>query len=293
MFRQSFSRIYQNSHIFRKSFNPRYFSFSRYARKSLFSNFQKTLIGGVVVGGIGSYYLNSGNHIWLDSELDGYVQPETKVNPFPKVLEKDGEELQLLGIGVRAVSFLSIHVYAVGIYIPQSDIIKLPFILNKEKLPFEELQKLMLDPESGSAIISKLLNSGVNLCLRIVPVRPTDFGHLKDGFIRTIMAHPRFKTEGNTEEFGEGMNQLKRIFARKRHTPKNRILHLTRDDKGVLRVDFFDAESESKATSELLGTVTEPLVTELLFLQYLSGKQPSSEGARKSSIETLAKLASK
>jgi hypothetical protein len=291
MFRQSFFKLRQTSRLFRKGWSPKQFSTIRTGRSNLRTNLSRVLASGLIIGGIGSYYAYRSNTIWLDSEVANYVQPETKVKPFPVVVERNGDKFRLLGTGVRTVSFLSLHVYAIGIYIGENDLPKLPSILNAEKVSGEELEKSMLDPDTGSVIISKLLNSGVNLSLRIVPVRGTDFGHLKDGFVRSIMGHPRFKTEGNTDQFGEGLNQLKRIFSRKRNAPKNRILHLTRDERGILRVDYFDADSEEKTVAEPLGMVTEPLVSELLFLRYLSGKDPSSAGARKNSIERLVELA--
>lgn len=39
-------------------------------------------------------------------------QPDTKVDPFMRRINVDGRELWLLGLGVRSVSFLKIHVYA-------------------------------------------------------------------------------------------------------------------------------------------------------------------------------------
>jgi hypothetical protein len=105
------------------------------------------------------------------------------------------------------------------------------------------------------------------------------------------MANPRFKTEGNNEEFGEGISELKRVFSRKLAVPKFKILHLTRDRDGTLSASYYPAENEADTKPEQLGKVAHPLVSELLFLQYLSGDKPSSESTRQAAIKSIAELA--
>lgn len=289
MFRKSFNRFQLASRLIYTGFHTRFLSTVVASRAAPSRSVFRALAGGGILGAASLYALHQ--PVSLETEVPQFVQPETKVKPFPVTIERSGDKFQLLGAGVRSVSFLSLHVYAVGIYIAAKDIPRLSSVINVEKLHAQDLEMALLDPDSGSLIMHKLLNSGISLDLRIVPVRNTDFSHLKDGFVRTIMAHPRFKTEGNTEQVGEGINQLKRIFSRKRSVPKNKILHLTRDGRGVLTVTYYNGDSEAAADQEPLGVVTEPLVSELLFMQYLSGKKPSSESARKTSVNGLVKLA--
>lgn len=214
------------------------------------------------------------------------VQPETKSPPFPSQFTYGGESYSLLGVGVRSVSFLSFHVYAVGLYIADSDKGKVKAILGANA-SMEDL----LDAEKGAELVSKLLNGGVRLDIRIVPVRNTDFGHMRDGLVRTTMANPRFKAEGNNEEFGEGLAQLKRAFGRKMTVAKHQILHLNRDRDGTLRIEYFKGNPETSVQEGMaMGAVTVPLVSELLFLQYLSGSKPSSESLRKDAVKGLAQL---
>lgn len=251
-----------------------------------------TFIGGAALAFTSAQVLNSSTGesgpIRLDAvELSSAPIKSVELESvlFPVSITRNGEKYSLLGTGVRTISFLSFKVYVLGIYIATRDKAKAKAVLGGSN------EDELLDPDNGSALISKLLNSDIKFDIRIVPVRNTDFGHMRDGFVRTIMAHPRFKIEGNnSEEFGEGISEFKRVFSRKRNVPKHTILHLNRNENGTLSVDFYDAKDEVKVETEHLGTVSNPLVSELLFLQYLSGKKPSSESARQSAVKVLANL---
>lgn len=141
--------------------------------------------------------------------------------------DNDQEEYQLLGLGIRAVSFLKIQVYVVGLYIAKSDISELQKLLmriainpptttmDEEKtagslvtdsatslVPGErqQLKDLLLDPVRGEEAWNAILktgtgkvtteekNGGIRTALRIVPTRNTDFMHLRDGWVRGITA---------------------------------------------------------------------------------------------------------
>jgi hypothetical protein len=272
--------------------------FARGFRNSNGNGLRRNFVIGAAAGclGFGLAGLFGGKPVGLDASPKGLnfsipsdverVQPETKVPAFPKTFKSDGEEYELLGTGVRSVSFLSFHVYGLGIYVASKDRTKVRKLLG-EGVSFEDL----VDPEKGSELMTRLLNGGVSLDIRIVPVRNTDFGHLRDGLVRTTMAHPRFKTDGNNEEFGLGLSELKKVFSRKMSVPKHKIVHLNRDPDGVLNVTYFKADDETEAKEPMhLGTVKMPMVSELLFLQYLSGNKPSSESARENAMKGFAEL---
>lgn len=287
--------------VFSRRFGSSSFKNSGASGNNLKRNWLSISAASVGIVGVGIYGLSLNNQwreqvVKLDSPSKGEkflipadverIQPETKVPPFPKTFSSDGEAYELLGTGVRSVSFLSFHVYGLGIYIAQKDKSKVKKLLGSD-VTYDDL----MDPEKGGELVTKLLNGGIRFDIRIVPVRNTDFGHMRDGLVRTTMAHPRFKAEGNNEEFGEGLAELKKVFSRKMSVHKNKILHLNRDRDGVLSVTFFKADDEPEAKEPVhLGIVKMPLVSELLFLQYLSGKKPSSESARENSIKGLAEL---
>lgn len=156
----------------------------------------------------------------------------------------DGDEYQLLGLGIRTVSFLKIQVYVVGLYVAKSDITELQQRLVRTAIhppsddpaaisgagadaatslvPPEraQLKELLLDPKRGDAAWTALLkDDGIRTAFRIVPTRNTDFMHLRDGWVRGITARAQQKKpapgsaqpgEFQDAEFGAAMNDLDR-----------------------------------------------------------------------------------
>lgn len=120
-------------------------------------------------------------------------------------LSDDKEEYQLLGLGLRTVTFLSIQVYVLGMYVATKDIPLLQQRLLKQAqagpkpdggsslatslLPSErdDLKRSLLDPtEKGEDEWNDILrHPGIKTAFRIVPVRNTDFAHLRDAWVRT------------------------------------------------------------------------------------------------------------
>lgn len=246
----------------------------------------------------------------VDENGDATVKPPTNSPPFPKILHLPNHSApyELFGIGVRTVSFLSFHVYAVGIYIYSEDKKIARQILNSAKngLAHGDLEKALLDPETGSKIISHLLDHDIRLDLRIVPVRNTDFGHLRDGFVRGVLGHPYYKSLTNVpaeyksdpehvkllENLGNGINELKVAFSRKMSVPKHNILNLERNADGSMSIAYFKGTDENVPGTEVttLGDVHDSNVSKIMFLHYLTGKKPASESARTSAVHGLVNL---
>lgn len=238
------------------------------------------------------------------------VQPPTNSPPFPAELKLNlqekglAQDYDLLGVGVRTVSFLNFHVYALGIYIARDDK-QLAHDVLAGAVELDEkthdLKTALLDPEQSTHIISHLLDHGVRLDIRIVPVRNTDFGHWRDAFVRQILAHPVFKQLNSMKDeaglevaakLGEGINDLKVAFSRKITVPKHNVLHMIRTDEGALRLIYYAAKEESAENVEImdLGTVANPNISKILLLQYLAGKNVSSESTRQNVVDSLAQL---
>ncbi|GAM39223.1 hypothetical protein TCE0_034r10586 [Talaromyces pinophilus] len=137
--------------------------------------------------------------------------PLTPGQDLPIAPESE-EEYQLLGFGIRTVSFLSIQVYVVGVYVAKSDIgtlqrrlvhtgVQAPAVgagqpgtlgaaaaatslVSTER---DALKKLLLDPEHGEAAWTSILKEGnIRTAIRIVPTRNTDFMHLRDAWVRLM-----------------------------------------------------------------------------------------------------------
>ncbi|PQE18168.1 chalcone-flavanone isomerase protein [Rutstroemia sp. NJR-2017a BBW] len=201
------------------------------------------------------------------------------------------EEYQLLGLGVRTVSFLSIQVYVVGIYIATQDIASFQASLIRHiagdgasTLVAGEKDKLraeLYDPEKGEALWSAVLKeSGARTLVRIVPTRNTDFGHLRDAWVRGLTARAQKDRTGYGDEgFAQAVGEFKKVF-QKGEVPKGRELVLVREGKGNLEVWI-----EGKGIRKRLGVVGDERVARSIWLGYLAGKTVSSEEARKSVVE--------
>ncbi|KAJ9608438.1 Altered inheritance of mitochondria protein 18 mitochondrial [Cladophialophora chaetospira] len=201
---------------------------------------------------------------------------------------KTDEEYQLVGLGIRTVSILSIQVYVVGLYVAISDIASLQQRLVNAVVPPSEsvastlvpgekdqLRQLLLDPKRGEDIWDEILKDGqIRTAFRIVPTRNTDFMHLRDGF---------------DESFGAALNDFKSAFggSARRKLPKGEILLLARDGRGKLGV----WEETSKTGDRVkMGDIVDERVGRLLWLGYLAGSTVSSEPARQNVVEGCMQL---
>lgn len=236
------------------------------------------------------------------------------------VSTSDGDEYQLLGLGIRSVSFLSIQVYVVGLYVAKSDITELQQRLVRTAVhppsndpaaisgagadaatslvppERQQLKELLLDPETGDAAWSAIIkDDGIRTAFRIVPTRNTDFMHLRDGWVRGITARAQAKkpAPGSTEmgefqdkEFGTSMNDFKAVFGggQRKNVPKGQTLVLLRNAQGALDALF---QPDPTKPMNWMGRVTDERISRLVWLNYLAGKTVSSESARKSIVDGL------
>lgn len=203
-------------------------------------------------------------------------------------------EYTLVGLGTRSVSFLGINVYVLGYYIATADIAELQNQLIKRINPIastlvstekEELRSKLLDVVESEQIWEELLKSGVpaRSCVRVIPVRDTDFPHLRDGFVRAIQARTG---KAKDEQFGEAMKEFKRIFNRGKVLKRKELL-LLRDKNGKLTMAYDDGKSTGRI---LLGTVDDERVSRALWMNYLGGKNVASQEAQKSIVNGIVEF---
>lgn len=256
--------------------------------------------------------------IKLPKTLDASMM---KPGDEPKSPEGE-EEYQLIGLGVRTVSFLRIQVYVVGMYIAKADISELQQRLVRTAVnppgehsvmmevagasnatslvPAErqQLKDLLLDPERGDDAWSAVLKrEGLRTAFRIVPTRNTDFLHLRDGWVRGISARaqhavsktkepgPTTKTsEFEDDSFGAAMNDLKAVFGggQRKSVPKGQTLVLMRNAQGSMDALY---RPGSNKPSHWMGRVPDERISRLIWLNYLAGKNVSSQGARDSIVD--------
>lgn len=201
-------------------------------------------------------------------------------------------EYQLLGLGIRTVSFLGIQVYVVGIYVATDDIAKLQAKLVRQITSTgstlvagekEKLKTMLLDPQQGYEIWDDILRtSSIRSCVRIVPVRNTDFHHMRDAWVRLVTAKAQTnKAEYGDEAFGLAVSHFKQLFA-KGSIPKGKEILLNRKGDGKLAI-WYDDGNEAKR----LGEVQDERIGRAVWLNYLAGKTVASEPARKSTVDGL------
>ncbi|KAH3672868.1 hypothetical protein WICMUC_004090 [Wickerhamomyces mucosus] len=245
------------------------------------------LIAGVTIASTSSVFLynNVLNHhhhtIQLDDKVKDFdptaISVDKSVGPLPLNL-KLSTSYQLLGYGTRSVTFLKFRVYALGIYIADDDVEKIPLVFDsnylsntfiddhdqgKNKSHSENVSDALKTPIKSKILISNFLDSNVRLVARITPVRNTDFGHLKDGLIKSILA----SGIPNDENLDNGLNELRNAFQRKGSVPKNHNLILERLTNGELQIYYEDLIHDRIK----IGKVNNPIISKLLFLQYLQG----------------------
>ena len=214
------------------------------------------------------------------------------------------EQFTLVGLGIRTVSFFSIQVYVVGLYIRTTDISalqeKLIHAVNETASTLipaekEELKRRLLDPKDSREIWTELLKvPGLKTAWRIAPTRSTDFAHLRDGWITGISNRTRearqllkgTETEYDAEDFGTAVGDFKNIFAGGK-APKGSVMILSRGKAGGLDVWFQAKPSESGKEKEMqhLGSVSDERIGKLIWLGYLGGEKVSSEAARQGVVD--------
>ncbi|KAL8788333.1 MAG: hypothetical protein Q9213_001730 [Squamulea squamosa] len=250
----------------------------------------------------------------------------------PPASTTEGEEYQLLGLGIRKVSFLRIQVYVVGLYIARSDLPKLQeglvrafftssasgdstvssatTLVDNEKV---ELRQLLLEGAGekgarGEKIWNEVLKgAGVKSVLRIVPTRATDFGHMREGWVRSInnRSGPKGAILDVKEKVGleESVNNFKAIFGGGRKgVGKGKVLMMRRGAEGELGVwveddvPKMDEQQDIRAQGKMwgnmsyLGGLKDERISRLVWLGYLAGGNVASDDARRSVVEGVMEI---
>ena len=246
--------------------------------------------------------------IWLPTSGSASDEGKSPALPAGIGAAQEEEEYQLLGLGIRKVSFLRIQVYVVGLYVARGDMGRLQEVLVRAAVGSgastlvqgekEDLKKTLLDGEGSTRVWSEVLKGGeVRSAVRIVPTRDTNFSHMRDGWIRGI----DLRGKGNEFE-GEGfrmaVDQFKGMLGGRGSVGKGKVLLLGRGANGVLRawVEEDTVSAESKTSTRkggrmaLLGTVKDEKISRLVWMGYLTGQNVASEDARRSIVDGVIEI---
>lgn len=246
-------------------------------------------------------------------EIELVATGTSSVPHFPKTIQlptadvADGagtSEYTLIGLGIRTVSFLSIQVYVMGLYVQTSSLAALQSKLIKKVNPAasslipgekDTLRTKLLDPEQSYQVWDEVLRESlgeVNSAFRIVPTRGTDFAHLRDGWVRGITARSqdagrRGDMEFSDESFATAMKSFTTLLGGKGKAPKGSSVILTRDISGKLGVIY---QEKITTEPEQFGTLNDERIARLIWLNYLGGKNVSSEEARRKIVDGIVEL---
>ena len=189
-----------------------------------------------LAGFVSAYTLSSGDSLKLDAAPSAAASSLTSITADPSkqvVVDKDTNlsfplylampasfkstnqpepRFRLVGLGVRTVSFLRVKVYVAALYIDEA------------KLQSRLSQSSPSDGQSKTLEqhIKEMLDDGTSAVIRIVPVRNTDFNHLRDGFIRALQGRlkkaikqDQIQSDSPLEsQFQQAIQQIKESFPR-------------------------------------------------------------------------------
>lgn len=226
------------------------------------------------------------------------------------------EEYILLGLGVRKVSFLSIQVYVVGLYVAKTDLAQLQermihavastetasTLVATEKA---DLRTRLLSAEGSQEIWASVLErGGIRTAVRITPVRDTNMAHLRDGFVRMVNAGAgREGCDERTDAgFREAVQLLKSVMSGASQVETGRVLLLGRGGEGGLSV-WAEKAVEVAAAAEknkgggrragqmlYLGGVSDERIARWVWMGYLAGAKVATEAARESVVDGVLDL---
>ena len=266
------------------------------------------------------------NSVTIGLQQGDELASSTSSTPSPTLPEgrKTEEEYQLLGLGIRAVTFIRFQVYVVGLYVAKSDIPELQKLLVRTAIhppgpnehgetdsyvadaatslvpgERERLKEALLDPEQSSVAWNSIIQNGgrrrqpddpgVRTVLRVVPTRNTDFMHLRDGWVRGVTGRANAAAQNQNQEFhdesfGESLNNFKALFG------GGMRKNVAKGQVLLLHRNaygVFDAlyEPSPNQPPRWMGRVTDERISRLVWLHYLGGKTVASEPARKSIVE--------
>ncbi|ORZ26316.1 chalcone isomerase [Lobosporangium transversale] len=207
------------------------------------------------------------------------IDPDSKA-AFPRhIRSEDGSPARLLGLGVRKITFLRVQVYVVGLYMKESDLDD----HNSRFRAMPEVQKFQrTDQMSADTAFKAIVQTPIELILRIAPVKETNGPHLRDGFTRNLTqaAKTQKLSEPDNEEAMEGIMQFKNLFP-KGKISTNQALIFRKSPDGSMTIQLDD---------EVLGTTRNRWVIENFFLGYLRSDSPISEKARDSIAQGIQDL---
>ncbi|KAI9178956.1 hypothetical protein H9P43_005618 [Blastocladiella emersonii ATCC 22665] len=192
------------------------------------------------------------------------VDPSTSASLPTKLTLPSGASYRLVGLGARQVTFLSINVYTVGIYVPDT-----PAGRSAGAEAREDPASLLTSPATAS-----------DLVLYLTPARNTSAAHLRDGFVRALMdAVHREQDETVRAAMLDDVNAFKAAFP-KANVEKGQVFLFRRTGAGGGDLVMHHEGVE-------VGTVQSKWLARALFAAYLRDEKPISPKLRASIVDSV------
>ncbi len=192
-------------------------------------------------------------------------------NQLPTTLRVTGDELDLIALGSKAVTFLKINVYVLGMYVDKS--------LLKGSTDLAELWK-------------RLKRSNAQVCFTVNPVRNTNAPHLVRGFltaldkIRAIGKREDaadFLDDLTSEQVGEMDDAIERF---KSAFPQGNLI----PGESLQLILDPHAETVEMVMGEQHAMVHSAWLAKAIYWSYVNPQQPSSPLFQSDLVENLNRL---
>ncbi|WFD37000.1 hypothetical protein MCUN1_003892 [Malassezia cuniculi] len=200
------------------------------------------------------------------------AEPATKLE-LPTTITHRGSELCLVGLGVRRVTFIGINVYVAGLYVERS---AAETAARAHAACAPNAESIDLEHQ-----VREWLATGATVGVRIVPVRATEFTHLRDGLVRAANTRGKAIADDSdaSREYGAGVRALKSIFPHTKVSRGSTLDLLAKSDGNGYRLDVvFDG----KPLGSVMGSGVAAVPVELM-LAYV-GERPDISAALRANV---------
>lgn len=211
-------------------------------------------------------------HVALD-ETPIHLDPDTSI-PFPASITPIGSSsgaLKLVGLGVRTVSFIRVKVYSAGAY------------FSEKALTSVRGHRELIQEGQGEGLVSYLLDQPYDVSVRIVPTRNTDHSHLRDGFVRAMLARMKQATSAGqltdeqAEQAGKDLDHFKGFFPSGKVSKGKYMLVTRRGSDGALLLEY---------EGKLLGTLKNTFLSKQMLLAYFADNDKEISPKLKADVMT-------
>ena len=223
--------------------------------------------------------------------LENVAEPVTGIK-FPRFLSfayAEGESnahLDLIGLGIRQVTFMYFNAYTVGLYLDKKaqSFIRSSARWSQEYSP----EKLIKGSPEASWFYSNLLSRGHGLSLLIQTCRKTDAPHLRNGFIKFLSerAGRERLTDAEREQILKDLDDFRLAFPTGAFEGGDWI-RVTRLPDGHLSMDF---ATTKKGVERKSLVIANPKLAQWFFEGYLHPKRPISPSLISSVAKGFARL---